>query len=79
MEAQGERGCIAPTHSRPRHLIGVSGQSHAPAALWPRGKGPGTHWTGGWVGPRAGVDTDVEEKSLASAGNRTSIARSSSP
>jgi hypothetical protein len=33
----------------------VSGQLHAPAALYPR-EGPGTHYTGGWVGPRAGLD-----------------------
>jgi len=33
----------------------VSGQQHAPAALYPR-KRPGTHFTGGWVGPRAGLD-----------------------
>jgi hypothetical protein len=32
MEALGGRGGIAPTHSRPRHLMGVSGQRHAPAA-----------------------------------------------
>jgi hypothetical protein len=38
MEALGGRGGIAPTHSRPRHLMGVSGQHHAPAALYPRGK-----------------------------------------
>jgi len=31
------------------------GQSHAPAAL-PPGKRPGTHFTGGWVGPMAGLD-----------------------
>jgi hypothetical protein len=37
--AWGERS-IAPTHSRPRHQIGVSGQRHAPAALLPPGKGP---------------------------------------
>jgi len=37
--------------------MGVSGQHHAPAALYPRGKDPGTHCTGGWVGPRAGLDT----------------------
>ena len=30
----------------------VGGQSHAPAALL-RGKRPGAHFTGGWVGPRA--------------------------
>jgi hypothetical protein len=35
--------------------MGVGGQHHAPAAL-PTGKRPGTHCTGGWVGPRAGLD-----------------------
>jgi len=34
---------------------GVSGQQHAPAALYPRERA-GTHFTGGWMGPRAGVD-----------------------
>ena len=33
---------------------GVRGQLHAPAALYPRER-PGTHCTGGWVGPRAGL------------------------
>ena len=28
---------------------------HAPASLYPRER-PGTHFTGGWVGPRAGLD-----------------------
>jgi hypothetical protein len=40
MEALRGREGIAPTHSWPRHLMGVSGQHHAPAALYPRGKGP---------------------------------------
>ena len=31
---------------------GVSGQQHAPAALYPRER-HGTHFTGGCVGPRA--------------------------
>jgi hypothetical protein len=31
--------------------MGVSGQHHAPAALYPQGKDP-------WVGPRAGLDTE---------------------
>jgi hypothetical protein len=35
-------------------LDGVSGQRHALAALPP--ERPGTHCTGGWVGPRAGLD-----------------------
>jgi hypothetical protein len=42
-------------------LGGVSGQRHAPTAFFP----PGTHWTGGWVGPRAGLDTDVTGKYLS--------------
>jgi hypothetical protein len=50
-ECTGGR-CIAPTHSRRRHEMGVSGQRHAPAALYLRGKDPGTHCTGSWVGPR---------------------------
>ena len=33
----------------------MSGQQHAPAALYPRER-HGTHFTGGWVGPRAGLD-----------------------
>jgi len=33
----------------------VSGQQHAPAALYPRER-PGTHFTGGWVDPRTGLD-----------------------
>jgi len=31
----------------------VSGQLHAPAAFTPKVRAPGTHWIGGWVGPRA--------------------------
>jgi len=33
----------------------VWGQRHAPASLHPRER-PGTHCTGGWVGPRADLD-----------------------
>jgi hypothetical protein len=40
MEAHGGRGGIAPTHTQPWHYMGVSGQRHAPAALYPRGKDP---------------------------------------
>jgi hypothetical protein len=34
---------------------GVRGQRHALAILYPQER-PGTHCTGGWVGPRAGLD-----------------------
>ena len=37
------------------HLKGASVQQHAPAALYRR-EIPGTHCTGGWVGPRVGLD-----------------------
>jgi hypothetical protein len=58
----------------------VSSQRHAPVAFHPRGKDPGTHRTGGWVGLTAGVGIEARgKKSIASAGDRTSIARSSSP
>jgi hypothetical protein len=34
-------------------------------ALYPQGKDPlCKHWTGGWVGPRAGLDTEVRDKIL---------------
>jgi hypothetical protein len=45
--------------------MGVSGLRHAPAALYPRGKNPGTHRTGGWVGPRTGLDTEATGKILS--------------
>jgi hypothetical protein len=35
--------------------MGVGRQRHTPAAL-PPGKRPGTHCTGGWVGPRADLE-----------------------
>jgi hypothetical protein len=42
--------------------MGMSGQRHAPAALWPGERTPGTRGTGGWAGLRAGLDTEVREK-----------------
>ena len=38
-----------------RGARGVSGQQHAPAALYPRERS-GTQFKGGWVGPRAVLD-----------------------
>jgi hypothetical protein len=46
--------------------MGVSGQRHTPAVLLPPGKGLPVpivpHCTGGWVGPRACLDTEVRWK-----------------
>jgi hypothetical protein len=44
--------------------MGVSGQRHALAALCPGERTPSTHCTGGWVGLRAGLDTEVRGKIL---------------
>jgi hypothetical protein len=61
-KALGGREGIPPTHSRPRTAL--SGQPHAPAALSPGERTPGTHWIGRWVGPRAGLDTRDYRKIL---------------
>jgi hypothetical protein len=45
--------------------MGVSSQRHAPAALYLQEKDPGTRWIGGWVGPRAGLDTEATRKILS--------------
>jgi hypothetical protein len=57
----------------------VSGQLHAPAALPPAKETPGTHWIGGWVGPRTVLDTVVKRKIPSPVGNRTLESRSSNP
>jgi hypothetical protein len=58
MEAHGRRGGAASTHTYLVTRWGVSGQHHAPAAFYPGERIPGTHCTGGSVGPRAGLDAD---------------------
>jgi hypothetical protein len=37
--------------------------SFTPLSLYPRGKSPGTHWIGGWVDPRSGLD-DLEKRKV---------------
>jgi hypothetical protein len=39
MEVLVRKGVTAPTHSGPRHKMGVSGECHAPAAFYPPRKG----------------------------------------
>jgi hypothetical protein len=61
-------------------LDGVSGQRHGPAALYPREKDPRYPLYRRLGGPPEPVWTQrLEEKSFDSAGDRTSIAQSSSP
>ena len=54
-EGQEGKQRYSSTLSLTSALGGVGGQIHVPAAL-PPGKGLGTHCTGGWVGPKAGLD-----------------------
>jgi hypothetical protein len=42
----------------------VSGQRHAPVALYAWELTPGAHCTEGWVGLRAGLDTEARGKIL---------------
>jgi hypothetical protein len=46
-------------------LDGVSGQRHAQATFTPGERTAGTHCTGGWLGPRDGLDTHVRGKILS--------------
>jgi hypothetical protein len=50
------------------HLLEVSGQFHAPAALPSKKEPPGIHWTGGWVDPRGGLDDSEKGKFLTLPG-----------
>jgi hypothetical protein len=69
------------SHYTPRRRLGermYSSYSFTSAVDWgewsasrpgprysPRERTAGTHWTGGWVGPGAGLDTEVRGKILA--------------
>jgi len=51
---RGSRGIALLLHDHGTRR-GVWGQRHVPAAFYSRER-PGTHCTGGWVDPRAGLD-----------------------
>jgi hypothetical protein len=42
--------------------MGVSGQHHTLATLYPWERNPSTHWIGGWVDLRAGLDAEARGK-----------------
>jgi hypothetical protein len=73
MQALRGRQNIAPTHSWPTALYGVSGQRHASAALYPRGKDPPVPIR--CVGLRADMDTEARRKSFASTGDRIPVVK----
>jgi len=52
----------------------VNGRPNVAAAL-PTTKGPGTHGTQGWLGPRTTLITSKSKESLAPPGDRSTIPR----
>jgi hypothetical protein len=50
------------THSLTSALDGGKRSASRPGRFTPRERAPGTHWIGGWVGPRAVVDVVVKRK-----------------
>jgi hypothetical protein len=74
----GAREGIAPTHSRSRHYMRVSGQRDAPAALYPRAKDPPPPvpivQEAGWASEPVLTQKLEKKKSTASARYRTWIA-----
>jgi hypothetical protein len=63
------------THSLTSALDGGEWSASRPGRFTPRERALGTHWIGGWVGPRAvlGAVVFFREKFPAPAGNRTPI------
>jgi hypothetical protein len=59
MKAYGS-GCIDP-HFLDLGTIGGEWSTSRPCRFTPRERAPGTHWTGGWVDLRAGLD-DLEKR-----------------
>jgi hypothetical protein len=54
---EGIAPCILDLGTRWRWVVSLT-----PRPLYPRERAPGTHWIGGWVGPRAGLDGVVKRK-----------------
>jgi hypothetical protein len=50
------------THSLASALDGGEWSASRPGRFTPRERAPGTHWIGGWVGPRAVLDAVVKRK-----------------
>jgi hypothetical protein len=78
MKAYWGSGGIAPrifTSS----LDGVESSALHPNHFTPRGRAPSTHWIGGWVGPRAGLDAVVKWLIRSPCRDSTHPPRSSCP
>jgi hypothetical protein len=60
-------------------LDGGEWSASRPGRFTPRERAPGTHWIGGWVGPRADLDAVAMKKISIPASNRTLEPRPSGP
>jgi hypothetical protein len=49
-------------------LVGGEWSASRPSRFTPRERTPNTHWIGGWVGPRAGLDNVEKRKFLTLPG-----------
>jgi hypothetical protein len=57
-------GVEVQLHTLTTALEGCEQLASRPGHLPPREKKTGSHWTGDWVGPRAGVDVVAKRKIL---------------
>jgi hypothetical protein len=66
-------------HSFTSALDGGEWSASSPGRFTARKRAPGTHWIGGWVGPRAVLDAVVKRKIPSPAESRTLEPLSSGP
>jgi FtsP/CotA-like multicopper oxidase with cupredoxin domain len=60
-------------------LDGGEWSASHPGRSTPKERAPGIHWIGGWMEPKAGLDTVVKKKFPGPAGTRTPDYRARSP
>jgi hypothetical protein len=63
----------------PSALDGGEWSASRPGRFTAGERAPGTHWIGGWVGPRAGLNDVEKRKIFDPTGTRTPTPLSSSP
>jgi hypothetical protein len=57
-----QRWCTGGVHSLTSALDGGEWSASLPVRFTPRERNPGTHWIGGWVDPRAGLNMVAKGK-----------------
>jgi hypothetical protein len=67
MKAYGGNGCIDP-HFLTSTLAGGKWKASRPGHFTSKERAPSTHWIGGWVDPRAGLDDAEKRKFLTVSG-----------